>query len=148
GKPRVLDIGCGNGALLRKLSGRIASGTGVDPSPVMIELAAERARTEHPNLQFQTVREPKLPFPDASFDVVTSLLSFRYLDWDPVMMEIRRVLRPGGRLLIVDMVTVPVRWREMPRMAADAARALVGRRRRREFGRRLRAMVSDPRWQT
>jgi ubiquinone/menaquinone biosynthesis C-methylase UbiE len=96
GKPRVLDIGCGNGALLRKLSDRIASGTGIDFSPKMIELASARARTDHPNLHFETVREPKLPFPDASFDVVTSLLSFRYLDWDPLMNEIRRVLAPGG----------------------------------------------------
>ena len=100
GKPRVLDIGCGNGALLRKLSGRIAAGTGIDFSPVMIELAANRARSEHSHLRFETVREPKLPFPDASFDVVTSLLSFRYLDWDPIMNEIRRVLAPGGRIMI------------------------------------------------
>jgi SAM-dependent methyltransferase len=91
---------------------------------------------------------PTLPFPDASFDVVVSLLSFRYLDWDPVMNEIRRVLRPGGRLLIVDMVTVPARWRELPRLAAGLARTYAGRLRRRDFGRRLRRLVTDPRWQT
>jgi ubiquinone/menaquinone biosynthesis C-methylase UbiE len=146
GKPRVLDIGCGNGALLRKLSGRIASGTGIDFSPVMIELAAERARMEHPNLQFQTVREPKLPFPDASFDVVTSLLSFRYLDWDPIMNEIRRVLAPGGRIMIVDMVTAPVRVKELPQLAISKVRTMIGTRKHRTFHRALRKLVSDPRW--
>lgn len=140
-------MGCGNGALLLQLGTRVAHGVGVDASAGMIERARRRA-AGHANLDFVRVTGPSLPFPDASFDVVTSLLSFRYLDWDPVMMEIRRVLRPGGRILIVDMVTVPARWREMPRMAADAARAFARRRSRPEFGRRLRAMVTDPRWKT
>ena len=146
GQPRLLDIGCGNGALLRKLSGRIASGTGIDSSPVMIELAAERARTELSDLTFLTVREPKLPFPDASFDVVTSLLSFRYLDWDPMMNEIRRVLAPGGRILIVDMVTAPVRAREVPQLVLSKIRTILGTMQHRAFHRALRKLVSDPRW--
>jgi ubiquinone/menaquinone biosynthesis C-methylase UbiE len=148
GKPRVLDIGCGNGALLRKLSGRIESGTGIDFSPKMIELASQRARTDHCNLQFQTVREPKLPFPDASFDVVTSLLSFRYLDWDPLMNEVRRVLAPGGRIMIVDMVTAPVRVKEVPKLALSKVRTKIGEVKHRAFHRALRKLVSDPNWQT
>lgn len=148
GKPRVLDIGCGNGALLRKLSGRIAAGTGIDFSPVMIELAANRARSEHSHLRFETVREPKLPFPDASFDVVTSLLSFRYLDWDPIMNEIRRVLAPGGRIMIVDMVTAPVRVQELPQLAISKVRTILGTMKHRKFHRALQKLVSDPRWQT
>lgn len=143
---RILDVGCGNGALLLQLGRRVSHGVGVDASAGMIARARRRAAGAG-NLHFVQVTSPALPFPDGSFDVVTSLLSFRYLDWDPVMAEIRRVLRPGGRLLIVDMVTVPVRWRELPRLVADAAHAFAGRRRRREFGRRLRGMVADPRWQ-
>jgi ubiquinone/menaquinone biosynthesis C-methylase UbiE len=144
---RVLDVGCGNGALLLQLGARVSRGTGVDASAGMIERARRRAAAV-PSLDFVHIDGPVLPFPDASFDVVTSLLSFRYLDWDPVMNEVRRVLRPGGRLLIVDMVTVPARWRETPRLVAGLARAYAGRLRRREFGRRLRRLVSDPRWQT
>ena len=82
----VLDIGCGNGALLLQLGGRVARGVGVDASAGMIERARRRAAGRG-NLEFVQVTEPRLPFPDASFDVVTSLLSFRYLDWDPVTME-------------------------------------------------------------
>lgn len=147
GPVRVLDVGCGNGALLMQLGGRVAHGVGVDASAGMIDRARRRA-ADRPDLEFVRVHGPELPFPDASFDVVTSLLSFRYLDWDPLMNEVRRVLRPGGRLLIVDMVTAPVRWRETPRLLAGKAREYAGRVRRRGFTRRLRGMVSDARWRT
>ncbi|HYW12494.1 MAG TPA: class I SAM-dependent methyltransferase [Longimicrobium sp.] len=147
GPLRVLDIGCGNGALLMQLGGRVEHGVGVDASRGMIERARMRA-AGRPELAFVPIDGPVLPFPDASFDVVTSLLSFRYLDWDPIMNEIRRVLRPGGRLLVVDMVTAPVRWRETPRLLAGKAREYTGRVRRRPFTQRLRRMVTDPRWQT
>lgn len=146
GPARLLDVGCGNGALLLRLADRIAHGAGVDASAGMIERARRRAAGE-PKLELTKIDGPSLPFPDASFDVVTSLLSFRYLDWDPVLAEIRRVLRPGGRLLVVDMVTAPVRWRETPRLLAGKAREYAGRVRRRAFTRKLRRMVADPRWQ-
>jgi SAM-dependent methyltransferase len=143
---RVLDLGCGNGALLGQLAPRVVRGVGVDRSPRMIELARGRAANT-PSLSFETVSGPALPFADASFDVVVSLLSFRYLDWDPMMNEIRRVLAPGGRILIVDMVTVPTRWRELPLFAGSKARQLVGQARRPAFRQALRRLVRDPRWQ-
>lgn len=147
GPVRVLDIGCGNGALLMQLGARVEHGVGVDASAGMIERARVRA-AGRPELAFVRIDGPVLPFPDASFDLVTSLLSFRYLDWDPIMNEIRRVLRPGGRLLVVDMVTAPVRWRETPRLLVGKAREYTGRVRRRPFAQRLRRMATDPRWQT
>jgi SAM-dependent methyltransferase len=109
-------------------------------------IARARTRQTDPRLSFQTVDGPVLPFPDRSFDVVVSLLSFRYLDWDPIMNEIRRVLAPGGRLLIVDMVTVPTRWRELPRLFKSKARQLRAAAERPAFRRSLRALVGDPRW--
>jgi ubiquinone/menaquinone biosynthesis C-methylase UbiE len=144
---RYLDVGCGNGALLMQLGDRVSHGVGVDASAGMIERARRRAAGRE-NLEFVRIDGPALPFPDASFDVVTSLLSWRYLDWDPLMNEIRRVLRPGGRILIVDMVTAPVRWSETPRLLAGKAREYAGRVRRRAFTARLRRLVTDPRWQT
>ena len=147
-RPRVLDIGCGNGALLRQLASRIAGGAGVDRSPRMIALARERAsgRAALGHLSFATVDGPALPFADASFDTVLSLLSFRYLDWDPIMNEIRRVLAPGGRILIVDMVTVPTRLGELPRFARSKLRSVVGQARHPSFKRALDRLVGDPRW--
>ncbi|HZL19031.1 MAG TPA: class I SAM-dependent methyltransferase [Polyangia bacterium] len=146
--PRVLDLGCGNGALLAKLAPRIAHGVGVDRSSRMIDLARGRAQaSDDAHLRYQTIDGPALPFADRSFDAVISLLSFRYLDWDPIMNEIRRVLAPGGRLLVVDMVTVPLRGRELPCFARSKARQLVEHLRQPEFRRALRKMVGDPRWQ-
>ena len=150
--PRVLDIGCGNGALLRQLAPRIASGHGVDASHGMIRTAVAHLARAAPgaldHLAFSTVDGPTLPFPDASFDVVVSLLSFRYLDWDPLMSEIRRVLAPGGRILVVDMVTAPVTARELPELARDTARAVLTRAARPAYRQALARLVADPRWQT
>lgn len=106
-RPRVLDIGCGNGALLGALSGRIGESAGVDVSAGMIAHACRR-NAAHAHLAFTRIEGPSLPFADGTFDVVVSFLSFRYLDWDPILAEIRRVLAPGGRLLVVDMVEKPL----------------------------------------
>ena len=89
-----------------------------------------------------------MPAADASIDVVTSLLSFRYLDWDPLMNEIKRVLVPGGKLLIVDMVAAPLELRDLPAFAASKRQQLAHRTRNRRFANALDTLVRDPRWQT
>jgi len=142
---RVLDIGCGNGALLRALGERVKIGVGVDASAAMIEVARRESGSER--LTFATINGPTLPFPDASFDVVISLLSFRYLDWDPVMNEIRRVLAPGGKLLVVDMVTAPVEAKDVPRLVGDGVRARWQRLADPRYQAALARLVADPRWQ-
>ena len=145
GEIDVLDIGCGNGALLNALSDWIRSGTGVDESAGMIDKARQRnAGLE--NLEFEKINGPVLPFEDHSFDVVTSLMSFRYLDWDPLLAEIKRVTRPGGRLLVVDMVTVPVKPREYARLASDKLRTLRGRKANKRYDDALKRLVSHPDW--
>lgn len=82
GELDVLDIGCGNGALLNALADRIASGIGVDESASILERAGIR-NSQISNLKFEKISGPVLPLDDNSFDVVISLMSFRYLDWDP-----------------------------------------------------------------
>jgi SAM-dependent methyltransferase len=147
GRPRVLDVGCGTGALLRALAPRIASGVGVDTSSKMIDQAIARgAGSSH--LRFQKIDGPVLPFETGSFDVVTSFLSFRYLDWDPIMQEIRRVLAPGGHLLIVDMVERALAWRDAGRLARSAAKHLLRPVRDRRFVRDVAALTSHPDWKT
>jgi SAM-dependent methyltransferase len=145
GRHRVLDIGCGNGALLNALSDRIESGCGVDESAKIIERARLR-NSEISNLKFEIIRGPRLPFGDASFDLVISLMSFRYLDWDPLLAEIKRVTKPGGRFLIVDMVTVPVKPSEYPRLLKDKIRTLREQRANRGFHAALQKLVSHPDW--
>ena len=145
GKLRVLDIGCGNGALLNALSDRIESGCGVDESAQIIERARLRNQ-QLTNLKFVKIDGPKLPFDDASFDIVISLMSFRYLDWDPLLAEIKRVTKPGGKFLIVDMVTVPVKASEYPRLFKDKIRTIREQRTNREFHAALQKLVSHPDW--
>jgi ubiquinone/menaquinone biosynthesis C-methylase UbiE len=142
---RVLDIGCGNGALLNALADRIESGVGVDESESILERARKR-NAGRDNIRFEKITGPILPFEDASFDVVISLMSFRYLDWDPLVAEIRRVTKPGGKFLIVDMVTVPVKYSEYPRLASDKLRTIRQQRQNREFNNALQRLVSHPDW--
>jgi SAM-dependent methyltransferase len=147
GRPRLLDLGCGTGALLRALEGRIVSGAGVDTSENMIEHAKARSPGST-KLQFQKIDGPALPFEAGSFDVVTSFLSFRYLDWDPIMQEIRRVLAPGGHLLIVDMVERVLTWRDARTLMRSAAKHVLRPVRDRQFVRDVATLTSHPDWKT
>lgn len=142
-KPVVLDIGCGNGALLRELSPMIEKGTGIDASNGIIEIA--KASTAN-NLKFEIISGPQIPLEDKSVDLVVSLLSFRYLDWDPLMDEIKRVLRPGGKILIIDMITVPVRWYEFPELLISKFKHYFQRRKYKTFYSNLTKLVNDPAW--
>ena len=144
--PRVLDIGCGNGALLCQLRERIALGVGVDTSRPMIECASRRAAT-FPSLRFEPIDGPVLPFPDRSFDLVSSFLSFRYLDWDPMLREIRRVLAPGGRFLVVDMVERAPGLGDAPLLLKSAARHLERRLVDRPFSEALQSLTRHPDWE-
>ncbi|WP_454232204.1 class I SAM-dependent methyltransferase [Mycolicibacterium fortuitum] len=87
-----------------------------------------------------------LDLPDDHVDVVICFLSFRYLDWDPVMAEIRRVLAPGGQLWVVDMVEHPIRVRELPVLVRSALEHVRTRRARPQFAADLTALTSHPAW--
>jgi len=145
GKIDMLDIGCGNGALLYALRERIGSGIGVDESGGIIERAKlKNAGNEH--ISFQQINGPVLPFPDNSFDAVTSLMSFRYLDWDPLLAEIKRVMKPDGKFLIIDMVTVPVAIGEYPRLLKDKLKTKAEQKKNAAFDAALQKLVSHPDW--
>ncbi|GAB3017654.1 methyltransferase domain-containing protein [Mycobacterium bourgelatii] len=148
GRPlRVLEIGCGNGALLRALDdhGHLEFAVGMDSSAGMLARARGHSQ-DRVRLRFVKVNGPLLDVPDDHVDVVISFLSFRYLDWDPVMAEIRRVLAPGGRLWVVDMVQQPARLRELPVLTSSAVAHLRTRRARPAFVRDLAALTRHPEW--
>ena len=96
---RVLDAGCGSGPLAEALIDRGATVTGFDLSGEMIELARKRLG-EDVELLTGDLRQP-LPFEDDTFEDVVASLVFHYLeDWVSPLKEVRRVLRPGGRLIL------------------------------------------------
>ena len=142
---KMLDIGCGNGALLRELSNRIENGIGVDASENFISLAKDYNK-DIKNINFQKIDSHLLPFEDNSFDVVISMLSFRYLDWDPILIEIERVLSETGKLLIVDMVTAPIKWKEIPLFVKYKTINYINKYKNREFSLNLNKLVSDSNW--
>jgi len=145
-KPKkVLDIGCGNGALLRALKDDIVSGVGVDISDNLLEHAA-KSNAAFDNLAFKKIDGPKLDFASNEFDLVISLLSFRYLDWDPIMKEIERVLQSDGKLIIVDMVTAPVKWTEIPLFLKGKISHYFDRYKMPAFYQNLRKLVTHPAW--
>jgi SAM-dependent methyltransferase len=95
---RILDAGCGAGPLLAALRDRGAIVTGFDKSAGMLEQARRRLGDDA-DLQVAELGRP-LPFPDDTFDDVTASLVLHYLeDWGPALAELRRVLKPGGRLI-------------------------------------------------
>ncbi len=141
----VVDIGCGNGALLKELSPRIKNGIGLDASQNILE-NAKRFNKNNTNISFKLIDGPKLPLEDKSVDVVISLLSFRYLDWDPLMDEIKRVLKPGGKILIIDMVTVPAKWHELPQLLQSKFNFYIEKYTNATYTRALNKLVNDPAW--
>ncbi|MFI6575512.1 class I SAM-dependent methyltransferase [Nocardiopsis sp. NPDC050513] len=95
---RILDAGCGAGPLSAALRDRGADVTGVDASAGMLALARRRLGDDA-DLRVVDLSGP-LPFADGAFDDVVASLVLHYLeDWGPTLAEMRRVLRPGGRLI-------------------------------------------------
>ncbi len=103
---RLLDIGTGTGRLLERLASRVDRGLGVDASRAMLALA--RSRLSKPDLAHCAVRQAdmyRLPMPDGAFDTVVLQMVLHYAE-DPraALAEAARVLRPGGLLLVVDLL--------------------------------------------
>src|SRR3984885_14038890 len=95
---RILDAGCGSGPLFAALRDRGALVSGFDKSAGMLELARRRLGDDA-DLQVADLGRP-LPYPDGAFDdVIASLVLHYFEDWTEPLAELRRVLKPGGRLI-------------------------------------------------
>ena len=103
GDERILDIGCGDGAVTAEIAAMVPGGrvVGLDSSAAMVAHACSRhAAGAHPALSFVTGDARRLPF-DAEFDLVVSFACLHWVDdHAAVLGGIRRTLVPGGRLLL------------------------------------------------
>jgi ubiquinone/menaquinone biosynthesis C-methylase UbiE len=105
---RVLEIGCGTGTLLlaAKQAQPAAVVVGLDPDLAALARASRKARRRGLAVQLDRGHADELPYADDSVDVVLSSFMLHHVPADqrePAMREVRRVLRPGGALHLVDV---------------------------------------------
>lgn len=104
---RVLDVGCGTGTLavlIKKLHPGVDV-VGLDPDAKALVRGSLKARGAGVSIQFDRGFSDRLVYPDASFDRVFSSFMFHHLEFEEkekTLREVRRVLKPGGRLELVD----------------------------------------------
>ena len=102
GNERVIDVGCGAGALALALAPFVREVVGVDRVPELLELARDRAPA---NVQFVEGDATGLPFDTASFDLAGTLRTLHHVRRpELVIAELARVTRPGGRVLVIDQL--------------------------------------------
>lgn len=106
---KVLDVGCGTGGVTipaKQRIGKTGLATGIDPAPEMIAVARKKAARAGLEIDFRVGVIESLPYEDNTFDTVTSSLMMHHLTGQlrvQGLAEVKRVLKPGGRLLIADM---------------------------------------------
>lgn len=105
----VLDVACGPGLVVCAFARVARHATGIDLTPAMIEraraLQKEKGLT---NITWQVGDVLPLPYPDASFSLVTSRFAFHhFLDPQAVLAEMRRVCTPNGKVVVIDVVASP-----------------------------------------
>lgn len=102
---RVLEIGAGNGANFHRYPKAVSQLVATEPDPYMLERARKRAGESNLPVELQLAPAEQLPFEDASFDAVVSVLVLcSVTDLSKALSEIARVLKPGGQLRFIEHV--------------------------------------------
>jgi ubiquinone/menaquinone biosynthesis C-methylase UbiE len=106
---KVLDVACGPGIVACAAAQRAAHVTGIDLTPAMIAQARERQESLRlGNLDWRVGDAMQLPFAEGAFDVVLTRYSFHHMpDPLPVLREMKRVCRRGGRVVVIDATPAP-----------------------------------------
>jgi 2-polyprenyl-6-hydroxyphenyl methylase/3-demethylubiquinone-9 3-methyltransferase len=116
----LLDVGCGGGFLTEEFAKNGYQVTGLDPSPHLVETACAHAQSAGLDIRYLTGYGEQLPFPAASFDLVTCCDVLEHVDaLGPVVAEIARVLKPDGMLLFDTINRTWVSWLFVIKVAQD-----------------------------
>jgi SAM-dependent methyltransferase len=107
----VLDVACGPGTVTCAFAEVTAHATGIDLTPAMLEQARKNQAAQGlTNVTWKQGDVLPLPFPDASFSIVTSRFAFHhFLDPLAVLKEMKRVAKPSGKVMVVDSAPAPDR---------------------------------------
>jgi ubiquinone/menaquinone biosynthesis C-methylase UbiE len=118
----ALDIGCGTGEFSCLLAQHFERVVAIDLSPNMIEVAKQRSR-QFSNIDFQVANVLQWDFPSKNFDAIVSIAALHHLPVESLLSNLKAALKPGGRLVILDLlehenlqdklsdfVAVPLNW--------------------------------------
>jgi ubiquinone/menaquinone biosynthesis C-methylase UbiE len=143
-RPRsLLDLGCGNGYLAKALRGRAPEIYALEPSPVMYAIAEKNLDG---GVDLRQGSAEAMPFEDSSFDMVVSLLSFRYMAWDRALDEIRRVLKDTGVFILVDLFAGSFNPLCLHKYLAAWTAARIQYIGKRGYYKKLRALTENDAW--
>jgi ubiquinone/menaquinone biosynthesis C-methylase UbiE len=105
----VLDVGCGTGQFTRVLARQARRVVGLDFSTNMIAAARERSAALA-NVKYVQADATTWDWPVARFDCVVSIATLHHLPLEPMLERMKRALRPGGRIGVLDLCAVPIVW--------------------------------------
>ncbi|WP_462412787.1 class I SAM-dependent methyltransferase [Neobacillus sp. Marseille-QA0830] len=99
---KVADLGAGTGALTRKISMRRADIVGIEPSPELLEYAKAFNRTKNFTIPYLQATAEQTGLKDSEFDIVTAMRAWHWFDREKAMKEVKRILKPNGKLIVID----------------------------------------------
>ena len=106
---RALDVGCGEGALTRKLRRQLPEVVGIDKDPASI--AAARAHPNAGDIRYIEGDALSFAFEPTSFDAITAVASLHHMDTEPALIHLTGLLRPGGVLAVIGLAcSSPSDW--------------------------------------